>query len=258
MLKEVAMEDVSPPPLFLALIEGPRALSEASALIPTFPLLRKLPPGDGHSVMTLPGYLATDWSKFLMRQYLKLWGYDAHRWTLGRNIGLTADRDIENRLDKRLLQLYETSGRKVSLVGWSLGGLLAIEMARRNPQYVRAVITLGSPIGDPKATHLWRLYEVTTGTCLQDGSVRRRIKRFRDPIPGVPVTAIYSKTDAIVSSRIAKVSPGDDAENIGIFTSHIGMGFNPLVLYAVADRLREPEGEWSPFDKGGVRKLFYH
>ena len=254
----MTMEDISPPPLYLALIEGPRALSEASALIPTFPLLGTLAPGDGHTVMTLPGYLATDWSKLLMRQYLRLWGYDARRWNLGRNIGLVADRDIESRLDQRLQHLYEKSGRKVSLVGWSLGGLLAMEMARRNPQYVRTVITLGSPIGDPKATHLWRLYEMTTGTLVRDSRVKKRVKKFRDPIPGVPITAIYSKTDAIVSWRIAKVSPGDEAENIGIVTSHIGMGFNPMVLYAVADRLRQPEGEWSPFDNGGIRRLFFH
>ena len=248
----------SPPSLWLALIEAPRAISEASALIPSRPFLNSLPAGDGHTVMTLPGFLATDRSMSVMREYLSRWGYDARPWQLGRNTGVNRQRALEKLLDRRLKALFEESGAKVSLVGWSLGGLYAREMARRNPQYVRSVITLGSPIGEPKATTIWRLYEYVSDVSLADCDIRKRIDTLRDPIPDVPVTAIYSKSDAIVSWRIAKVPPGEEVENIGIKTSHFGMGYNPLVLYAVADRLRQPQDEWSPFDNGGLRKLFYH
>jgi len=248
----------SRPSLLLALIEAPRALAEASALIPTRHFLNKLPPGDGHAVMTLPGFLATDSSMSVMRRYLSRWGYDARRWQLGRNTGLNRQRALEKLLDRRLRNLFEESGGKVSLIGWSLGGLFAREMARRNPQFVRSVFTLGSPIGDPKATSIWRLYEYITGISLQDRDIRKRIDLLRYPIPDVPVTAIYSKSDAVVSWKIATIPPGKQVENIGINTSHLGMGFNPAVYFALADRLRQEEGTWAPFEISGFRKLFYH
>ncbi|MFQ5982477.1 MAG: esterase/lipase family protein [Woeseiaceae bacterium] len=251
-------DDLSPPSLLLALFEWPRAVSEASALIPSHPFLNNLPPGDGHAVMTLPGFLGTDNSLWLMRRYLRRWGYDARRWRLGRNTGLTRRRDIEKMLDQRLRALFGKSGGKVSLVGWSLGGVLARELARRNPQFVRTVITLGSPIGEPKATTIWRLYEYVSGISLQDRDIRKRIDSLQEPIPEVPLTAIYSNSDAIVSSQIAQVPPGEHVENIGVNTSHFGMGFNPAVFFALADRLRQPEGAWAPFEISGLRKLFYH
>ena len=257
-LRETAMKVASPPSLFLALIEAPRAISEASTLIPTHPFLNNLAPGDGHAVMTLPGFLATDRSMSVMRQYLKRWGYDARRWRLGRNVGLNRQWTLEKLLDRRLKALFAESGGKVSLIGRSLGGLYAREMARRNPQYVRNVITLGSPIGEPKATSIWRLYEYVSGVSISDQEIRKRIDLLRDPIPDVPVTAIYSKSDAIVSWEIATIPAGRQVENIGINTSHIGMGFNPAVFFALADRLRLAEGCWEPFEISGFRKLFYH
>ena len=189
---------------------------------------------------------------------MREWGYDAYRWDLGRNLGLSADRDLEKLLDERLRWLSDASGAKVSLVGWSLGGLLAREMARRHPEHVRAVITLGSPIGDPRATNAWRLYEIMSGTDIDDAAIRARIARLRQPLPDVPVTSIYSKSDAVVSWQIAKLPAGAMTENIGINTSHFGMGFNPAVLYAIADRLRQAEGAWSPFEISGLRNLFFH
>lgn len=248
---------ISPPSVILALMEGPRAISEASALLPSHVLLHRLPRGDGHAVMTLPGFLATDFSLSLMRQYLRRWGYDARRWRLGRNMGLTRRHAIEKLLDRRLKTLFRESGAKVSLVGWSLGGLFAREMARRNPQFVRTVITLGSPIGEPKATNAWRLYEYLSGISVHDPEIRSRIHSLRQPIPDVPITAIYSKSDAVVSWEIASIPSGEMVENIGISTSHIGMAFNPAVLFAVADRLRQNEGEWRPFEISGLRRLFY-
>jgi pimeloyl-ACP methyl ester carboxylesterase len=248
----------SPPSLLLALIEAPRALTEASTLIPSRPFLNSLPGGDGHTVMTLPGFLATDRSMSKMREYMTRWGYDARRWQLGRNVGFNRYRAIEKLLDRRLKKLFDESGGKVSLVGWSLGGLLAREMARRNPQLVRNVITLGAPIGEPKATTIWRLYEMVSGQDLSDRDIRKRIASFRQPIPDVPVTAIYSKSDAIVSWEIAKIPAGKRVENICINTSHLGMGFHPAVYFALADRLRQVEGEWMPFEIEGIRKFFYH
>ncbi len=256
--RDQAADQADAPSLLLALLEAPRALSEATSLIPAHSMLTGLDPGDGHAVMTLPGFMASDRSTRVLRRYILEWGYDANAWDLGRNLGVTRDRDLESLLDEKLRRLYDESGGKVSLVGWSLGGLFAREMARRQPQYVRFVITLGSPFGNPKATNAWRLYEFMSGMTVDDEAIRRRVRRVREPIPEVPVTSIFSKTDAIVSWRISKLPPGELVENIGISGSHFGMGFNPAVLYAIADRLRQAQGDWSPFEIHGMRQLFYY
>ena len=246
------------PSLMLALLEGPRMLSEASTLIPARRFLEALEAGDGHTVLTLPGFMATDRSTRVLRHYLSHWGYDAQRWGLGRNYGVLHDGDIETALDDILAEHFEASGAPVSLLGWSLGGLLAREMARRQPAMVRNVVMLGSPLGDPRSTNAWRLFELMSGRKVDDDEVRQRIARLREPLDNVPTTAIYSKSDAIVAWQIARLPPGDLVENIGINTSHLGMGFNPAVLYAIADRLRQPVAHWQPFDVSGMRRLFFH
>ena len=248
----------SPPSWLWALLEAPLALTEAAALLSTRALLQDLPDGDGHAVMTLPGFLASDRSMRTVRKYLRSWEYDAHRWEMGRNLGLSLERDIEQLLDSRLRNIYAKSGGKVSLIGWSLGGMLARELARRNPELVRSVLTLGSPIGDPKATNAWRLFETVSGIKIDNEYVQRRVRQIREPIHGIPTTAIYSLSDAIVSSEIAQLPTGDRVESIGVPASHFGMGFNPAVFYAIADRLRQSEGDWRPFEISGFRKLFFH
>jgi len=241
-----------------SLLEVPRALTEAGALLSARALLRSLPAGDGHAVMTLPGFLASDRSMRTVRTYLREWNYDAHRWDMGRNLGLSAERDIEQLLDSRLQNIFDASGAKVSLIGWSLGGMFARELARRNPDKVRSVITLGSPLGDPKATNAWRLFELVSGIRVDDAFIKQRVEQLRRPIHGIPMTAMYSSSDAVVAEEIATLPPGDNIENIGVTASHFGMGYNPAVFFAIADRLRQIEGEWQPFQIDGVRRLFYH
>jgi len=246
------------PSLLWTLLEAPRALSEATSLLPAGKLLRDLPPGDGHPVLTLPGFLATDRSTRVLRRYVYEWGYDSFRWRLGRNLGPSKTRNLEQLLEARLEKLYKETGRTVSLIGWSLGGIFARELARRRPELVRCVVTLGSPHGSPKATNAWRLYETLSGIKVDDETIRRRVEQLREPLVDVPVTAVFSKSDAIVAHDIARLPPSDQVENIGISTSHIGMGFNPIVLYLIADRLRQAEGEWTPFELSGLRNFFYH
>lgn len=250
-------EHKTPPPLLMTLLEAPRAVTEVSTLLPTHALLANLPPGDGHPVLTLPGFMAGDRSMAILRNYLEQWKYDPQPWELGRNLGLSTARDLEKLLAERLDQVYQASKRKVSLIGWSLGGLFARELARTNPEKVRLVITLGSPMGNPKATNAWRLYEYMTGSRLHDETIQERLEKIVKPIPGIPVTSVYSKSDAVVAWQIAKAPRGKNVESIAISGSHFGMGFNPAVLYLIADRLRLPEGKWKPFQITGFRKLFY-
>jgi pimeloyl-ACP methyl ester carboxylesterase len=257
---DTELDDATPnaPSLLWSLLEAPRALAEAGSLLSARAMIRKLPAGDGHAVMTLPGFLASDRSMRTVRTYLRDWDYNAHRWELGRNLGLSHTKDIEKMLDDRLQQIYEVSGGKVSLIGWSLGGMFARELARRNPEQVRSVITLGSPIGDPRSTNAWRLFEVVSGINIDHEFIRRRVEQLREPIHDIPMTAIYSKSDAVVSSEIAMLPPGANVENIGVAASHLGMGYNPAVFYAIADRLRQQEGQWQPFEIDGFRKIFFH
>ena len=145
-------------------------------------------------------------------------------------------------------------GRKVSLIGWSLGGIFAREMARRAPDQVRCVITLGSPFaGAPRASNAWQLYERASNRRVEDWPQRERMKTP----PPVPATAIFSRSDGIVAWQGCLEREGPTSENIEVEGSHCGLGHNPTVLYAVADRLAQAEGQWQPSTAVGCRGLIY-
>jgi len=218
------------PRLFHALLEAPRALAEAATLGPALPLLLSAPKGDGHPVLVLPGYLADDASTRVLRGYLRERGYAAHGWRLGRNLGPRDD--LQRRLRNRLEALRRESGQKLSLVGWSLGGVYAREMARALPRDVRQVISLGSPF-------------------------RRNWVGASPEPPPVPSTAIYTRSDGVVAWSTCRERETEQTQNIEVRGSHVGLGFNPLVLYAVADRLALPDGSWQPFAPSRLRDLFY-
>ena len=143
----------------------------------------------------------------------------------------------------------------MSLVGWSLGGILAREAAKRVPQDVRLVVTMGSPFaGGGRASNVARLFEALSGRkVVDDPQVRRRIREA----PSVPLTSIYSRTDGVVAWHACLEQEGATAENIEVRGSHCGLGHNPLALWAVADRLAQPEGAWSRFVPGGALRVLY-
>src|SRR5262245_52228990 len=236
-----------PPALGLLLAEA-RGLFELNASVLLSPLLMRAPKGDGHPVLALPGFLASDLSMAPMRRYLRELGYDAHAWRMGRNIGgLSRMRGV---LRDRLAEIYAATGRKVSLVGWSLGGIYARDLALQAPNMVRYVITLGSPFAnDVRATNATRLYEALSGERIEDDV------ELREAIAGdlpVPTSSIYSRSDGIVNWRTCSLRVSERAENIEVcFASHVGLAVNPAVLWAVADRLAQREGELRPFDRTG-------
>jgi len=242
-----------PPSLFLMLAET-RALFELNSSLLLSPLLMRAPKGDGHPVLALPGFLASDLSMAPMRRYLKELGYDTYAWNLGRNLGGVASK--RGALRDLLRSVHEATGRKVSLVGWSLGGVYARDLAVQMPDMVRSVITLGSPFAnDIRATNATRLYEALTGEGVDDNP------EIRQAIAGdlpVPATSIYSRTDGIVNWHTSLLRPSGTAENIEVhFASHIGLGVNPAALWAVADRLALPEGEFKHFDRSGPFAIAY-
>ena len=187
-----------------------------------------------------------------MRRFLSDRGYDAQAWELGRNLGPRPG--VLDGCKHRIRTLRRESGRKVSLIGWSLGGIYAREMAKLVADDVRCVITLGTPFsGPPKATNAWQIYEMAAGE-----RVEARHSEFDlAKAPPVPTTSIYSRTDGIVAWQCSVQRRERQTENIEVEASHIGLGVNPAVLYAVADRLSQPEGQWAAFDRSGLKSAFF-
>jgi len=242
------------PPSWLLMLAEPRALFEFNSSLLLSPLLLQAPRGDGHPVLALPGFLASDLSMAPMRRYLAQLGYDAHAWNMGRNLGGVYGK--RRALRELVTGIFEQTGRKVSIVGWSLGGVYARDLALQVPDMVRCVITLGSPFAnDIRATNATRLYELLSGEGIDD------VPGIREAIAGdlpVPATSIYSRTDGIVNWRTSLVRPSATAENIEVhLASHIGLGVNPAALWAVADRLAQAEGEFRHFDRSGPFAIAY-
>jgi pimeloyl-ACP methyl ester carboxylesterase len=248
-----AEQKLRAPGLLLMLAEA-RSLFELNSSLLLSPLLMRAPKGDGHPVLALPGFLASDLSMAPMRRYLKELGYDAHAWNMGRNLGGVGSK--RGALRDLVARIHQETGRKVSIVGWSLGGVYARDLALQVPDMVRSVITLGSPFAnDIRATNATRLYEALSGEGVDD------IPEIRQAIAGdmpVPATSIYSRTDGIVNWKTCVLRSSATAENIEVyFASHVGLGVNPAALWAVANRLAQAEGEFTHFDRSGPFAIAY-
>lgn len=239
-----------PPNLAWLVLEPVRAVAELGlgALLRR-PLASVCPRGDGHPVLILPGFGAHDMHTLPMRRFVKRLGYQALPWKQGWNLGPRTGLDpLIARLEERIDEVIAaTHGRydKVSLIGWSLGGIFARELAKRAPDKVRQVVTLGSPFGGhPTATHATPVFEWVSGHAAHDANM---IKRVRER-PPVPVTSIFSKTDGVVAWPSSVQSTTARSENIAVsIASHVGLIANPVVLYIVANRLAQPDGRWKPY-----------
>lgn len=243
------------PGLGLFLSEPGRAVADYGAMLAASPFLLAAPRGDGHPVLVLPGFLAEDSSTVTMRIFLRARGYHVRGWSLGRNIGPTAE--IVGGMTALLTEHAERSGRRVSIVGWSLGGIFARELARAHPALVRQVVTLGSPfrIDHPRDSRAHAAFQRFSRLHVDGKSASRR-RDLGKPIP-VPATAIYSKQDGIVPWQACLETAGPLRENVRVYSSHLGLGHNAAALWVVADRLAQPEGVWEPFRAPAVaRRLF--
>lgn len=227
-------------------MEGARSAAELGGTAALLPWLRRAPRGDGHPVLVLPGFTAGDGSTTVVRRFLRDRGYFVHGWRLGTNLGPT-DRVLDG-LDRRVRELVAQHGQPLSLVGWSLGGIYARELARADPAAVRQVITLGSPFrlrrrGASNATPLYRALGPTHSARVP---AQRPPEEQRPPLT-MPATAVYTKTDAVVPWSSCVEAPGEGRDSIEVRGSHSGLGHNAAVLWVVADRLAQPAGEWTPF-----------
>ncbi|MFK7886094.1 MAG: esterase/lipase family protein [Gammaproteobacteria bacterium] len=222
-----------------------RAIAELYAYAWCYPLMHCAQRGDGHPVLVLPGFLASGSSTFPLRHILKRLGYQGHRWKLGRNMG-----PVQIALDQvmdRLQELRQRYDQPVSVVGWSLGGIYARELAWQAPDDVRQVITLGTPFHAHEASTAAWLYKSINayhGQDIEDQVLARAAKP-----PPVPSTSIYSRGDGVVPWQCSLDSPGPHTENIRVHGSHCGLGHNPLALWAIFDRLAQPDGAWQAFER---------
>lgn len=208
--------------------------------------------GDGHPVVVYPGLGAGAFTTARLRGYLQDCGFAAHDWGRGVNTGPEGDLDTWIApLVAHVRALHAETGRKVSLVGWSLGGIYAREVAKLAPEAVRQVITLATPFGAMHdANHAGTIFRLLGGDTSQLTPALQARLRQRPP---VPTTSIYSKSDGLVCWRGCLEAAGDAVENVQVHASHLGMPTHGGVLRVVADRLVQPEGRWRPYKRRRAR-----
>jgi pimeloyl-ACP methyl ester carboxylesterase len=194
----------------------------------------KLPSGDGHPVIVLPAFLCSDGMSRGFREWLATLDYAVEGWGAGFNLGPTAG--AVTAVDRILKRVTEASGRKASLVGVSLGGVLARALANAHPDRVRRVITVCSPFQLPTASPLEPIYRALAP--LHSGQ-HLMLAQLTAP-PPVPTTAIYSPKDGVVAWRSCVDVPGPDRENIAVEGAHTTMLANPRALRIIAERLALP------------------
>jgi len=237
--------------------EAVRAVAELGLSVPYRRLYKSCQEGDGHPVLVLPGFMASDFSTGPLRQFVDSLGYHSYTWGLGRNYGQVYFLD---NLVEKVASIYKEHNQKVTIIGWSLGGIYARQLAKKNPKIVRQVITFGSPFrGITEPNNASWLYNLLPG--------RKRVvdldpKLLNDlPKPAlVPTTAIYSKEDGMVPWEVCMEAEETCIhQNIQVRGSHLGLGVNPSVLEIVADRLLYSEANWVHFRAASIVKdlLFY-
>jgi pimeloyl-ACP methyl ester carboxylesterase len=240
---------IDPPSRWLMLMESRAIAEHARFRAQRRRLLRELPRGDGHPVMIVPGFGASDRSIRPLQHMLERLGYAACGWGQGRNTGMNAK--IKDELRIRLETLHREYASRVSLIGWSLGGVFVREMARRQPELVRRVFTLGSPFnGHPSANNVMGLFRLANrGRPVNldwEGFQKRR------EAPPVPCTAIYSKTDGVVAWPCSMEESASNTENVEVRGSHFGLGVNVEAIRVIAERLARADRTWWPVSDDSV------
>jgi pimeloyl-ACP methyl ester carboxylesterase len=192
-------------------------------------------PGDGRAVIVIPGLFTGDARTAMLRRVLKKAGYRTYGWGLGRNMPIKAD--ILTRFDDRMAHVEDREGGPVTLIGWSLGGLIARAYAHHAPSRVAQVITLGSPFSSsPRANRAWQIYEL-----VGDHSVDNPPLDFdRRAKPPVHTTAIWSARDGIIAPESARGLPGERDAAVEISCGHFAMSCAPDAMEAVLRALARP------------------
>lgn len=218
---------VKGPPLRLWLGEGlrvvPPRLGRARAVRPA---------GQPRQVMLFPGFGAHPFTMRRLRAALEQAGHDVRDWGEGWNLG--PDSELLDRQVAQLKSLSDNSGERVVLVGWSLGGIIARELAHRVPDAVAGVITMGTPFsGDPHANNAWRAYQLVTGHSVADPPIEANYRSK----PPVPTVALWSARDGIVAPRAAKGKPAERDRAFALRCTHFGFAADQRAIARVLDLL---------------------
>lgn len=238
------------PSLFWLVTEPGRALTEWGLNIS----LQKIAParanGDGHPVMVLPGFMTSHTSTKPLRDYIAQLGYEVFDWGLGRNLGKVEYMEL---LLESLDEIYQLRQREISLVGWSLGGVFARQLAKERPDIIRQVITLGSPFaGLTEPNNVEWIYTLISGGRKAGNTNHYLLENLPLPAP-LPTTAVFSREDGVVAWQTCmEQAPGPLHQNIQVRGSHLGLGVNPGVWAVIADRLQYDKHNWKPFEAKGI------
>lgn len=208
---------------------------------------------DTNSVLLIPGLTASDRSFFFLQKMLSYHGFDTQTSGITRNVGNFEHHEED--LSKALCTLYESSGRPVDIVGWSMGGRFAYKLANKYPDKVGKIITLGSPLGAYEAgtnqEKLFANFEFFTGVPFQ---LLQTEMGTTIPLPGkdIPLTAIAARWDAIVPREKALLSsesllPDWPRENILMNSTHLGLGMSHPVALVIMNRLRQNVATWQAY-----------
>jgi len=228
---------------------------EAASFLAVSPLLHLLDRGHHHPVLVLPGFMGDDSSTVALRSFIRSWGHRVYAWGGGSNPGPTPE--VLAALEQRVADIVAKEGEKVSLVGWSAGGRYARHLAREQPDVVRQAVTLACPL-QYRARH-----DRSSVSFLSDRLQHRFAPGFGDrrehehgPLH-VPSTSIYTRTDGVVDWNACLDVADDRHENVEVYATHVGFGFNPSVYFVIADRLGQPEHGWRPFQPPPALRMMF-
>lgn len=236
---------VSKPSLLWLATEPHRALIEYGLSIPYKFWKGRTVTGDGHPVMVLPGFMATDRSTAPLRSHIDRLGYTTYGWDIGRNFG---KEEYLTHLELKIKHIQAIHSEQVTLIGWSLGGVFARQLAKAQPDLIRQIVTLGSPFRNVlESNNASWIHQVLRGG--KNGTPANEQLLIDLPLPApVPTTAIYSKEDGVVPWEYClEKEESPIHQNIQVRGSHIGLGFNASVLRIIEDRLIYAKSDWAKY-----------
>ncbi len=243
------IEEIKKPSLALGLTEGIRAMVDLGWYVPYRIFKKEEGQGDGHPVLILPGFMASDFSTIPLRSYIHKLGYKVYGWGEGRNY---AHGEYIDLLTQKLERIYNRHREPITIIGWSLGGIYARQLAKQDPSIVRQVIIMGSPIkGVNVANNATWMYELLRKSKLTDDVDPLLMEDIPAPAP-VPTTAIFTKEDGVVPWELCLEDEDEWHQNVQVRGSHLGLGVNPLVLQIIADRLQKSKANWQYFEPGNL------
>ena len=238
--------EVSKPSLLWLATEPQRALIEYGLSIPYKLWASRKTTGDGHPVLVLPGFMATDRSTAPLRRHIDSIGYQTYGWDIGRNFG---KEEYINKLSEKIKHIQALHDEQVSLIGWSLGGVFARQLAKETPHLIRQVITLGSPFRNVMESNnaSW-IHQILRGGKNVSAADEELLADLPIPAP-VPTTAIYTKEDGVVPWQYCLEAVETELhQNIQVRGSHIGLGFNAAVLQIITERLTQTRYDWKKYE----------